>query len=271
MMKHDEENLRLTAALDGELGVEGSLELQASLAKNPSLQDAWERQRALRSAIRERAVYHEMPAPLKARLGQMISTANGDAVSQIPSKPPRAGRVVNEARRRWTFAAAGALAGAILGAGITWRGLIPGTSADEAQRIAEDAVAGHVRAALSGRLVDVASADQHTVKPWLSANLPFAPQVPDLSAHGFELVGARRDVIEGELAAVLVYRRRQHVISAFLRPLANPPAEQAVRRNVVRGFNVVSFSRGSAGFWIVSDLNAHDLGDFTDLLTAGIW
>jgi anti-sigma factor RsiW len=269
-MKHDDDdNLRLTAALDGELGIEGSLELQARLAQHPSLHDAWERQRALRSAIRERSVYHEMPAPLKARIAQMISTANPVAAPKSATKSPMGGRVVNEARRRWSFAAAGALAGAILSAGVTWRVLDRDTLSDDAQRIAEDAVAGHVRAALSGRLVDVASADQHTVKPWLSANLPFAPQVPDLSTHGFELVGARRDVIQGEVAAALIYRRRQHVISAFVRPLANPASDKGLRRQVVRGFNVATLSRGGAGYWIVSDLNAHDLGDFTDLLTAG--
>jgi anti-sigma factor RsiW len=268
-MKHDDDNLRLTAAQDGELGLEGSLELQARLTQDSSLQDAWERQRALRHAIREHAVYHEMPAPLKARIAQMVSTASPAAAPKSAIKEPKGGRVVNEARRRWSFAAAGALAGAILSAGVTWRVLDRDSLADDAQRIAEDAVAGHVRAALSGRLVDVASADQHTVKPWLGANLPFAPSVPDLSAHGFELVGARRDVIEGEVAAVLIYRRRQHVISAFVRPLANPPADMGLRRQVVRGFNVVTLSRGGAGYWIVSDLNARDLGDFTDLLTAG--
>jgi hypothetical protein len=45
--------------------------------------------------------------------------------------------------------------------------------------------------------------------------------VPDLSAQEFELLGARRDVIDAQTAAVLVYRRRKHIISVFIRPLTS--------------------------------------------------
>jgi anti-sigma factor RsiW len=93
--------------------------------------------------------------------------------------------------------------------------------------------------------------------------------VPDLSAHGFELAGARRDVIDGQVVAVLVYRRRQHAISAFVRPATVDPIDRPTRRRSVRGFNVVELTHGGMGYWIVSDLNARDLGDFTELLVAG--
>lgn len=268
-MKQDDD-MWLNAALDGELGVEGSVEFQARLARDPALQAAWARQRALRSAIREGGCYHEMPTPLRMRISATVA-ARADAIAPAAaaSRPGPAAPAIPR-RRRFALVAAGALAGAMLGAGLTWRMLdhraAPG---DDELRIAQDAVAGHVRAAMTDRLVDVASSDQHTVKPWLAARLAYAPPVPELSAHGFELAGARRDVIDGQVVAVLVYRRRQHTISAFVRPMAADTPAAPMQRRAVRGFNVVELSRGAMDYWIVSDLNARDLADFAELLAAG--
>jgi anti-sigma factor RsiW len=162
------------------------------------------------------------------------------------------------------------LIGAVFGAGLDWRLRERGSAADVAgPRIAEDAVAGHVRAILTGRLIDVASSDQHTVKPWLSARLTYSPPVPDLSAHGFELAGARRDVIDGQLVAALVYRRRQHIISAYVQPAPDHPVRPEPATRTFRGFNVIEATQGSLRYWIVSDLNVRELGDFADFLRAG--
>lgn len=269
-MSQDDDLLRLNASLDGEIDVDGSMAFERRLASDPRLQAEWARQRALRSAIREQATYFEMPAPLLMRIKQNAGTRPQSIVPTRSSRPKGASVLTNEGRRRWAVAAAGVLLGAAFGAALTWRIIDPGsTRANSEQRIAEDAVAGHIRAIMTDRVVDVANSDQHTVKPWLTARLPYAPPVPDLSAHGFDLAGARRDVIDGQVVGVLVYRRRQHTISAFIRPIAGNAFPGPMQNRSIRGFNVAELARGGMGYWVVSDLNARDLGDFAELLVTG--
>ncbi len=226
-----EEN-RLHAYLDGELDAAASLEFEAQMAENPALRAACERQRELSAAIREKAAYY--PAP------------------------PRLSRVERPVGRTFKFVSAfalAALAAFALGALLTHR------AAEDP--LAREVVASHVRATLGDRLIDVASSDQHTVKPWLSARLPFSPPVMDLSQDGFELAGARLDYAAGQPVAVLVYKRRQHVVDVFVWPSAGESEISASTRD---GFNVERFARAGMRYWVVSDLNRNELDDFSRLL-----
>jgi anti-sigma factor RsiW len=264
-MKQDDYLLWLNAGLDGELDIGKSLEMQAQLARDPGLKATWDRQQALRTAIRDGAVYYQTPDGLRRKLAETLVPKISKAGSLARPEP---GKVqVNHERRRWGLALASALASALLTWSVTRNVLDVGADHRTVlERIAEDAVAAHVRALLADRLIDVASSDQHTVKPWLTAHLTYSPPVPDLSAQGFELVGARRDVIDGQTAATLVYRRRQHMISAFVRPVSVVSDMKVLS---VRGFNVIRTARNGMEFWVVSDLNARELGDFVELIQEG--
>ena len=202
--------------------------------------------REVSAAIREKADYHRVPDSLVAS----VLAALPDDAREAPRWP---------AWQRW-LAQGAALAGvALVTWAVTFAYLRPG--ADELR--AEEILASHVRATLGKRLYDVASSDQHTVKPWLSARLPYSPPVADFSAAGFELLGARLDHIGGRPVAVLVYQRRQHLIDAYVWPARGGAPSSELTRD---GFHLARVAASDWAFWLVSDLNRNELDDLARLL-----
>ena len=242
-MKPEEAARLLHAYVDRELDAAKSLELEAQLAADPALRERFERLRDLSAGIREKADYHAAPSSLAARLSAALPGAASIAPRRVA---------------RWILPVAAAALVAVLATGIVL--VRPG---DE-EALLREMVASHVRSTLGNRLIDVASSDQHTVKPWLSARLPFSPPVADFSPEGFELAGARLDYVGGHPVAVLVYKRRQHMIDAFIWP-GSGPRDSAYSRD---GFNVERSSAEGMRICLVSDLNRNELSDLARLLTA---
>jgi anti-sigma factor RsiW len=230
-MKPEDTARALHAYVDGELDAVSSAEFEAELASNPSLRAAHERLRELSASIRANAQYYTAPPRLK----------------NAPAAP------------RWRYAVL-VPAFALMAAVAVAVGLLA-TRTGEDEALAREAVAAHVRAGLSGRRIDVASSDQHTVKPWLSARLPFSPPVPDLSQSGYELTGARLDYLGGAPAAAMVYKRRQHVIDVYVSRGADPSPRSLSRD----GFNLEHFAAAGLRYWIVSDLDPDELSEFSRL------
>jgi len=222
----------LSAYLDGELDASASLELEREMAQNPALRASYDRMRQLSAAVREKAEYYPSPTHHK------IAPAE---------------------RSRWVWLAPAFAFVLIVGFGLGVFLSQPG----EEETTSNEIVASHVRATLANRLIDVASSDQHTVKPWLSSRLPFSPTVVDLSGDGFRLKGARLDYIGSQPVAALVYQRRQHMIDVFVWPSARDAQKTAYARD---GFNIQHFARDGMRYWVVSDLNKNELDDFTKLI-----
>lgn len=245
-MTHDEAALLMHAYVDGELDPAQCLALEAHLAENPAARAACERLRELSGAIRNQAEYYHAPDALAAQLRE-----------SLPALPEAA-----RSRPRWRawLGQAAALAAVAL---VTWVAAVAYLRPGDEERIAQEVIASHVRATLANHPWDVASSDQHTVKPWLSARLSFSPPVADLSAHGYELRGARLDYLSGQPVAVLVYQRRLHSIEVYVRPARDGAAERALTRD---GFNLLSFARDDMDIWLISDLNRNELNDFARLL-----
>ncbi len=203
---------------------------------------------ALRARIRtDVPVYRASPA-LRARV--LAAASSG-------GQPPAP-------RERWRWLLSGALGGCAATV-LAW---VVGTTFVDwraQQDVAAEAVAAHVRATLGNHRVDVASSDQHTVKPWLSARLDYSPPVRELAASGFVLVGGRLDYLDGQPVATLVYRYRDHFVDVFVRPQSSRVPGAALR--TLRGFNVAR-AAGSAMEWVaVSDVNADVLSAFVRKLS----
>ena len=158
-------------------------------------------------------------------------------------------------RRRWlALAASHVAAAAAAGAAVAW---VLGRKDREAGLVAE-AVAVHVRSTLAGAPVEVASADQHTVRPWFTGRIDYAPPVRDLAAAGFPLHGGRVDYFQGGRVAALVFGRRRHTVNVLVVPAARSDIALPLEASV-SGFNIVAWQMDAFAFVAVSDVGRSDL------------
>jgi anti-sigma factor (TIGR02949 family) len=245
---------RLDAYLDQELDLPGAVAIDQHLESCASCKGVFSLQASLRGAVRRYAAYRPAPEGLAERIRARLAPAGGDAR-------------VRAAGARWRWPQFGhwlplgaATAAAAL---ISWTAAIQYASLSEDQVIAEQVISGHARSIVTGRLIEVASSDQHTVKPWLSGKLDFSPPVTDLAAEGFPLAGGRLDYLDGRSVAALVYGYRRHVINLFVWPdsKSGRRSPEALAKN---GFNVLHWSDAGMTYWAISDVNAAELKTFAE-------
>ena len=121
-------------------------------------------------------------------------------------------------RARGFWAGAGSGAGAMaIAAAIAFLIFQP------ADPLINDLAAAHLRSLMGNHMIDVASSDQHTVKPWFAGHADVSPPAVDFAAQGFTLIGGRTDYVDGARTAVVVYRHGAHVINLFAWADRNTP------------------------------------------------
>jgi anti-sigma factor RsiW len=252
----DNDELQLNAYCDGELDPASALAFERRLADDASLQAQYVRLLSLRRAVRSlpRA---DLPAGLRDRIQSQL---NADRPTQATS--PR----LSPRQRSQSFQALAAAA--VFGAVIASSVMLTIERHDQRQEIAGQVagqvVAGHIRSLMAAQPFDVASSDRHTVKPWFTSRLPVSPQVPDLAAQGFVLLGGRVDVIGKDPVATIVYKHAAHTLS-----LTTLPSGQSVSDQAIAGYNVRSWSDADFTYIAVSDLPSADLATFERLFSAG--
>jgi anti-sigma factor RsiW len=185
-----------------------------------------------------------------------------DAQPLFPRKQPKPRAVLFGTPWNWLSLSGLGLAAAIIFAAIIFSNLAPqlrrpGTD----QLLATQLIASHVRSLMANHLTDVASSDQHTVKPWLDAKLDFAPPVVDLASEGFPLIGGRLDYLDNRTVAALVYQRRKHFINLFVWP-AESNATRATKAMSRHGYQLLNWVESDFDYWAVSDVNVNDLQTF---------
>jgi anti-sigma factor RsiW len=149
---------------------------------------------------------------------------------------------------------------------VAWNLALLGAAPREDELLQRDLVAAHVRSLMAeGHLNDVASSDQHTVKPWFAGKLDFAPPVQDLSNAGFVLAGGRLDYVDGRAVAAITYRYRRHVVNVFIWP-AGAPQESPVSATSRQGYSILQWSHAGMRYAAVSDAAAAQLQPLADAL-----
>ena len=242
---------QLSPFVDDELDPVASREISRHLESCAECAAALDRRRKLSESLKRDLEYHRAPDLLRARVVRAAREATGGEAARS--------RVVTPPWRWLSVAAA-----AITVVGIGWLATsLPRDRADELT--AREVVSGHVRSLMASHLTDVASTDQHTVKPWFAGKLDFSPPVADFAATGYPLIGGRLDYLEGHPVAALVYQHNKHVINVFVWPVAGPGErlEPAVTR---QGFNVIHATHAAMAYWVVSDLNAAELAGFARMV-----
>ena len=233
---------------DGELDAISSSELEKHLSGCPVCSRSLEHLQSFRELIRETLPRPTVPARLAKRVRNAAYRSTG-AAQRISSE-----------WLKWLKPAALVAVTAV----VTWTAASRLQEAPNKQTLAEEAISSHARATLTGHLEDMASSERHTVKPWLSSKLDFSPPVPDLATAGFPLTGARVDYLDGRSVAVLVYKRRQHVIDLFVWPENNARPVKKADTLSRKGYQAINWADGVMTYWAVSDLNAPELKAFAE-------
>jgi len=238
----------MDALLDSELDPVTAAGIEAHLKTCGACAGAYTAQTALQAALRKSAPYHAAPAGLAARIGKQFNAAGAKAEKNAAARQP------------WLplFAAVAATAA------VTWITVVHLESGTRDDVISEQIITGHARAMLTAHLADVASSDQHTVKPWLSSKLDFSPPVTNLAAAGFPLTGGRLDYIDHRPVAALVYHHRQHVINLFVWPDEKARASNKMQSSTRQGYNLLHWNGEGMTYWAISDLNPVDIKTFAE-------
>jgi anti-sigma factor (TIGR02949 family) len=249
MMKCDEANVMMHALIDGELDAGHAREVESHIAGCDVCARELREFQELRRTMNPSALREAAPADLRARI-----------IGKLPA--PRA---ATSRRAVLGGFAAGAGLSALAASGL----LMMVMRADDQTRVLSEVVSAHLRSLQAQHLIDVASSDQHTVKPWFNGRLDVAPPVVDLTAQGFTLIGGRLDTLDAKPAAVIVYRRRQHIINLFCEP-APGSGQRAASMESLHGYNVRRWSENGLNLWAVSDLNTEELAEFGDKFEAAL-
>ena len=249
-MNHDRAKYLLPAYADRETGPIRRFLLGRHIAECPTCLAELEATEALRAALRTNLPVHRASPALASRIASALPR-------EAPPPPRRRPVGVGFAGA----ALAGGLAGVALTLAVTRWPAPP-------DPVLGDVVTDHVRSMMAEHLTDVATSDQHTVKPWLSARLDLSPVVKELAPEGYPLVGGRLDYVDGHRAAAIVYRRDKHVINLFAF-VSDDQADAAPRQQAHDGFNVVRWRMGGLSYVAVSDVEATQLLRFVRLIEGG--
>ena len=229
---------------DGELDLPDHVQVEAHLDECPTCRELHRKNLFLQRALADDSFYFEPPPGLRKKILASVAPPEKKQI-RIASKP----RVL---AATWIWASAFAILILMMAIVATLR-----PESARTDILARELVASHIRSLMADHITDVASSDQHSVKPWFEGRLDFAPPVTDFAPQGFVLVGGRLDYIADRPVAALVYKRRQHLINVFV--FREEDGLRSEPKTSKQGYNLVHWEKDGLTFWAVSDLNADEL------------
>ena len=243
-MNCEEAQELLEAFHDGELTAETRSTLAAHVKNCADCSAALAQFTALSAAIKAVGAY---PEPERLR----------HSVQKLADDAGRA-RAAAPWRRRFGLLAASHIGVALAGGLVAYVLL---AERDASTFNTQEAVSAHVRSLMDNQLVQVASSDTHTVRPWFAGKVDFSPDVRDFAAAGYPLIGGRVDYVGASKVAALVYAHNKHVINVFV-SVAGPMDFGAPRETSRNGYTIVEWRLGDLRYRAVSDLSPVELEDF---------
>ena len=249
-MEHQEVLDLLPAYVDRELGTSDALGIERHLAECTNCQLEYVEQTKVSSLLRKDAAHFTASAALVQRIKHALPVT-------VPK--PAVGK-----EWRLNFLNVGAAMAVVFMAIGSAHMYLTIPTAEE--RLAEEVISSHVRSLQANHLSDIASSDQHTVKPWFNGKLNYAPPVIDLALRNFPLMGGRLDYLEGHPVAALVYRHKQHPINLYAWPVNS--GDMTVHLQSRQGYNLVHWAAKGMTYWAVSDLAPSELATFVEIIQA---
>jgi len=244
--------LLLNAYHDGELSPSETLAMDARLAREPELALRLDALRSISAATRKvlpgEAAPDRLRASVLASIGQDMRL-NDEDLEVSPPTP-------------WQAIAASVMIGLLGGAAIGGYAVHSLQQRQAAGQLESEIVTAHLRALIAPQPFDIASSDNHVVKPWFNGRTTIAPITPDLASEGFALIGGRVDLIGGKPVPVMTYRRNRHTISVTALERVGDDAGPVPSIN---GTNVVKWTGGGLTYIAASDVNPVDLAAFAKL------
>jgi anti-sigma factor RsiW len=251
------------AYVDRELDLARQLEFEKAMERDETLRALVAELRSQRLTIQTQATYHAAPDNLRRRITALAGTATTAASSPAPRRadaPRRPSTPLGSTLARWLdWRPLSAAVAATLVVGFGAQIYLASQQKDD--RIADEVLASHVRSTLGSHLIDVSSADHHTVKPYLSSKLDFSPPVRDADLGTNEFVGGRVDYVDGHPVAALVYRSGKHVVNDFVWP--SKEANRDPKVEAERGYQIAHWTRDGMTHWTISDVSR---GEFDGLV-----
>jgi anti-sigma factor (TIGR02949 family) len=239
----------LHAYLDGELDAARAAEFERHLEDCRECTDTLGVAESLRSSLQRAQLYEVAPPAVRRKVrGEFHLAAAPESRSALAA---------------WRLAAVAATILLVTAAGFLVASRFRSTGPEGVT--ATEVIDAHIRSLQAGHLTDVASTDQHTVKPWFDGKLDFIPPVKDYMDEGFPLIGGRLDVLGQRDVAAIVYARRKHFINVFVWPTkeADTPIHPPGSR---QGYQWVHWRHHGMEFCAVSDVSSQDLHDLAQLI-----